>query len=269
MSDIQRFRREIQAGKVLLGAGISFSDPLVTDCLADSVDFFWVDTEHAAMAPETIAGHLLAARARKAPVLVRVVGSGCRFIKPMLDAGAEGIIVPQVSSAEEVREVVGDCRYPPQGCRGYGPRVPTTYGRFEDPGYMRRANRDVYVSVQIENAAALAALDEIVTLPGLDAVVIGPMDLSGSLGLPGQPNHPRVVAAMEKIIRQAHAAGIAVGAGVGPTAASAIAMAKRGVNWMQMGCDAHYLWQHFDSLSAEVHNKLKKPARARTAAQSK
>jgi 4-hydroxy-2-oxoheptanedioate aldolase len=134
---------------------------------------------------------------------------------------------------------------------------------------MRRANRDVYVSVQIENAEALAALDEIVAVPGLDAVVIGPMDLSGSLGVPGQPNHSRVVAAMEKIIRQAHAAGLAVGAGVGPTAASAIAMAKRGANWMQLGVDSHYLWQHFDLLSSEVRNKLNKPARARTAAQKK
>ena len=115
---IKIFREKLAAGRVCLGAGISLSDPLVTDALGDSVDFFWIDLEHGAMSPEILSGHLLAARARRVPGIVRVTGSTTPFIKPILDSGAEGIVVPQVRSAEEVRSVVADCRYPPLGRRG-------------------------------------------------------------------------------------------------------------------------------------------------------
>jgi len=268
MKDIQRFRREIRSGRVLLGASTSFTDPLVTDCLAASVDFFWIDMEHTGMTTETVAGHLLAARARKVPALVRVVGSGWRFIKPVLDVGAEGIIVPQVRSAEEVRAVVDDCRYPPRGRRGFGPRVPSDYGRDEGRAYIRRANRDVFVSVQIENTDALAAADDILAVPGLDGVVLGPGDLSGSLGVPGETTHPRVVTALRMVIGKAKAAGLSVGAGVAPDPQAALAMARHGVQWMHVGIDAHYLWRYFDQMALVVRRKLGggKPLRVRAVA---
>ena len=98
-----------------MGTAISFTDPTISAALADSLDFLWIDTEHAMMSMEAVRGHVLAGQAHNTPVLVRVPGSGMQWIKPALDSGADGIIVPQIYSAQEAREVVRDCRYPPLG----------------------------------------------------------------------------------------------------------------------------------------------------------
>jgi len=256
MEAIARFRQKLKAGRVCLGAGITFADPLVSDALGGSCDFLWIDLEHSAMSPEALNGHLLAARARNVPAIVRVTGSSTPFIKPVLDAGADGIVVPQVRSAEEVRQIVSDCRYPPLGRRGYGPRVPSNYGRDGGDEYIERANKDLFVAVQIETVEALEALDDILTIPGLDSIVLGPWDLSGALGVLGDVEHPRVVAAIETIIAKTRAAGLAVGSGMGPDADYAYKMAKRGVQWLQVGGDYGYLIKCMDQITASVRERL-------------
>ncbi len=256
MSAIMHFRQRLAAGETLLGASISFTDPRVSDALADSVDFLWIDLEHSFMSPEALSGHLLAASGRNKPGLVRVTGSSTSFIKPVLDMGADGIIVPQVRTAAEVRQIVSDCRYPPQGTRGYGPRVPSNYGRDGGASYIERTNRELFVVVQIETAEALAALDDILAIPGLDSLVIGPWDLSGALGLLGEVEHPTVVAAIETIIAKTRTAGLSVGAGMGTDAAYAARMARRGVQWLQAGGDSGYLVQAMDGITAGIRAEL-------------
>jgi 2-keto-3-deoxy-L-rhamnonate aldolase RhmA len=123
-----------------------------------------------------------------------------------------------------------------------------------------RANQELFVAVQIENAEALAALDEIVAVPGLDCVVIGPWDLSAALGLLGQVEHPQVVAAIETIIRKARAAGLFVGAGMGPDAEYARTMIRRGVQWLQVGGDYSYMIQCADQLRSAILDSPVAPA---------
>jgi 2-dehydro-3-deoxyglucarate aldolase/4-hydroxy-2-oxoheptanedioate aldolase len=254
---ITNFRDKLKAGYICLGPGITLTDPLVTDALGDSVDFFWIDLEHSLMSPEALNGHLLSARARGVAALVRVTGSSMPFIKPVLDAGADGIIVPQVQSAEEVRQVVRDCHYPPLGTRGYGPRVPSNYGRDGGSEYITSANENIFVAVQIETMGALEAIDDIVAIPGLDSLVIGPQDLSGALGLLGDVEHPKVVAAIETIIKKARDAGLFVGAGMGTEPDYAYIMAKRGVQWLQVGGDFGYLIAFMDELTSSVRSRIK------------
>jgi 2-dehydro-3-deoxyglucarate aldolase/4-hydroxy-2-oxoheptanedioate aldolase len=256
MESIAQFRKKLNAGRVCLGAGITFTDPLVSDALTGSVDFLWVDLEHCAMSPEALNGHLLAARSRGVPAIVRVPGSDTPFIKPVLDAGAEGIVVPQIRGSDEVKRVVDDCRYPPLGRRGYGPRVPSNYGRTGGKDYIQQANENLFVAVQIETREALEALDDILAVPGLDSVVIGPWDLSGALGLLGDVEHPKVVAAIETIIAKTRAAGLFVGAGMGPDADYACGMATRGVQWLQVGGDFGYLVRYVEELMSAVRNRL-------------
>lgn len=256
MIPILHFRERLQAGEVCIGASITLTDPHVTAALADSVDFFWIDLEHTMMSPEALNGHLLAARSKNVPALVRVTGSGTPFIKPVLDAGADGIIVPQVRTVEEVRQIVRDCRYPPLGQRGYGPRVTANYGRDGGADYITRANCAVFVSVQIETAEALAALDEILAVPGLDSLVLGPWDLSGALGRLGEVEHPTVVAAIETVIAKTRAAGLFVGSGMGTDAAYAATMARRGVQWLQVGGDFGYLVMAMDQITASIRSQL-------------
>jgi len=255
MSAISRFRSDIQAGKVLLGPSIAFTDPQVTAALADSADFIWIDLEHGVMSPEALIGHLLAGRAKDKPVIVRLPGSHTSLIKPMLDAGVEGLIIPQVRDAQEVRSVVGDCRYPPAGRRGFGPRVPSNFGRIAIADVVKFANEQLFVAVMIENVEAVANLDEILAVPGLDSVVIGPMDLSASLGLLGQVDHPAVVEAMDVIIAKAHAAGLSVGVGVGDAKHAAL-MIQRGVQWVQMGGDSQYLRGYYEQMTSDVRARL-------------
>src|SRR5215207_3319783 len=256
MEAVLRFRQRLSAGEVCLGASITFSDALVSDALGDSVDFFWIDLEHSAMSPEGLQGHFLAARNRQVPALVRVPGSGTPFIKPILDSGADGIIVPQVRSAEEVQRIVNDCRYPPLGQRGYGPRVPSNYGRDGGLAYIERANQAIFVAVQIENREALNCIEEIVAIPGLDSVTLGPWDLSAALGFPGELEHPEVLAAIDLVIEKAGQAGVLVGTGMGPNSSYAASMAKRGIQWLQVGGDYSYMIEYAQQMTAEIRAKL-------------
>ncbi len=251
-SPIAAFRAQMTSGDICIGASITLTDPHTTDALGDSVDFFWIDMEHSTMTLEALSGHLLAAKARNRPALVRVPGSATPFIKPVLDAGADGIIVPQIRSAAEVQDVVNSCRYPPLGERGYGPRVPSNYGREGGNAFIERANREIFVAVQIENGDAMAALDDILTIPGLDSIALGPWDLSASLGLIGEVEHPTVVEAIDSIITRTRAAGLFVGAGMAPDARFALGMAKRGVQWLQVGDDTGYMILAMDLITAAV-----------------
>ncbi len=256
MERIEGFRRDLESGKVCLGAAISFADPLVSDALGDSADFLWIDLEHAAMSFEALNAHLLAARCRNKPAIVRVTGSSAPFIKPVLDAGAEGIVVPQVTSVEEVRGIVADCRYAPMGRRGFGPRVPGNYGRTAVPAYVRRANESLFVSVMLETDEALQAVGDIVRIPGLDSVVIGPMDLSASQGMLGEVEHPRMLKAYERIISAARGAGLFVGAGMGINPSLCLRMIDLGVQWIQLAGDFDYLIYAFDGITRTIRSTL-------------
>lgn len=253
---IERFRQRLAAGENLCGISIYTTDPQVSEAVADSVDFLWIDLEHASMGIEAVRGHLLAARSRRCPVVVRTASSDIASIKPILDAGAPGIVVPQVSSAEEVQRVVDACRYPPQGKRGFGPFIPSDYGR-RDEGYVERANAAVFVAVMIECTEAVDAIEEIVAIDGLDSIVIGPMDLSGSLGVLGQADHPEVVAGMEKAIAAARRKNMPVGSGMPADPVFAAKQAARGIQWMQVGVDLSYLTQGVDATMKSLGDALK------------
>ncbi|MEE2659223.1 MAG: aldolase/citrate lyase family protein [Candidatus Latescibacterota bacterium] len=254
---IESFRRQLAAGEVLLGAGIAFTDPQVSDALAPTADFLWIDLEHAAMSMEAMRGHLLSARAHRKGAVVRVPSSDTAFIKPVLDSGAPGIVVPQVTSAQEVADVVADCRYPPGGERGFGPHVPSGYGRDGGSDFVARSDRSLFVSVMIEHRDAVEAIDDIVSVEGLDAVVLGPYDLSGSLGLLGEVGHPTVVSAMEKVLAAARDRGLPVGSGMPVDAEFAMLQASRGVQWLQIGGDCRYMAQGADDIFAEIRARLK------------
>ena len=253
---VAHFRQRLAQGEVLAGPGIYLTDPQSSEALADSFDFLWLDMEHSPMSIEALRGHLLVARSKQKPAFVRVGGSDTAFIKPVLDAGASGIVVPQVRSVEEVKRVVGDCRYPPVGRRGFGPLIPTNYGRNAGPEYVATANAQLFVSVMIETAEAVAAIDQIVALPGLDSVVLGPWDLSGSLGFLGEVGHPKVVAALEKVIASAKGAGLSVGSGMPADPEFAALQVSRGVQWLQLGGDCGYLVAYADLLASQLRQHL-------------
>jgi 2-keto-3-deoxy-L-rhamnonate aldolase RhmA len=255
---IETFRNKLAAGHLCLGAGITLADAAVTEALGGSVDFFWIDLEHTTMTLESLQTHLIAARAVGVPALVRVPGVEAWFIKRVLDAGAQGLIAPQVRSCEEVRLVVDACRYPPKGHRGYGPRRASNYGR-DEAMYRETINQTLFVAAQIETIEALRELDQIVAVPGLDSLVIGPYDLSASMGLMGQVTHPHLLAAIQRIINAAHDHGLFVGMGGPADEEYAVRAAHMGVQWLQCGSDFGYMLQFihdfFPRLSARCQGQ--------------
>lgn len=248
MLSIQSFREQVIAGHCALGITVTFNDPLVTSAIADSVDFIWLDLEHCVMGPEALQGHLQAARAKHKPMLVRVAAGDVGIIKPVLDAGAEAIIVPMIFGADEARRVVQACRYPPLGRRGFHPRVSTNFGRINGQAFVPASNRELMVNVQIETKEAVDALDEIVAIEGLDGLVIGPYDLSGSLGVFGQIDHPLVQRAIDTTIEKGRAAGKIVGIGGGSGPAFYKDMKRRGIHWVQVGNDYEFFISAVDAM---------------------
>jgi len=256
ISNIQKFRKQLAAKELSLGAGITLNDPVVVEALSEVVDFVWIDTEHTPMGIETLLGQLIAARAGGVPALVRIPGSDLNVLKRILDTGAEGIIVPQVRTAEEVQAIVNACRYTPMGNRGWGPRRPSNYGRLSQAEIVQGSNEELFVAVQIENKDGLKNIDDILKVKHLDSLVVGPYDLSASLGVPGQIEHPTVREAIEVIIEKAHAAGLPVGFGDEADAQSTLSWAKMGADWVQCGCDFAYMLNNVSGIISQVRKNL-------------
>jgi 2-dehydro-3-deoxyglucarate aldolase/4-hydroxy-2-oxoheptanedioate aldolase len=169
--------------------------------------------------------------------LVRVSWNDPVIIKPVLDIGAAGVIVPLIRTAEDARRAVAACRYPPEGIRGYGPRRPSNYARQGGPAFCQAANDTMIVIVQIEHIDAVNSLDEILAVQGLTGIVVGPNDLSGSMGHMGEPRHPAVLQAIETVIAKARQSGIYVGIAVGDDPDVLIEWVDKGMQFVLMGCD--------------------------------
>ncbi len=253
-TNINKMREKLRAGEIVLGAGITTTDPSVTEALAASVDFVWIDLEHNAMTTESMLGHLIAARAGGVAAIVRIPNNDVAWIKRVLDSGAEGIILPRSYSAKEAADFVSACRYPPIGTRGFGPRRPMQYGRMEQQAYLAQANRDIFVTVQVETIELLAEIDEVLKIEGLDSLVMGPQDLSGSMGRLGQTTHPDVLDAIRTIAKKAKAVGKFLGSGLGANPQFAKTLIDCGVQWMQAGNDFEYMIKGCDRTFREIRS---------------
>lgn len=205
-----QFRARLKAGELLVGTIVTLRAPEVTELLVElGFDWLFVDTEHAPFDSRD-AQTLLQAAGKAFPCLVRVPAGEEAWIKKALDIGAAGVIVPQVNSAEQAERIVRLCNYPPEGVRGVGIARAHGYGtRFQE--YVETANRRVAVVIQVENADAIRNLESIVSVPGIDAVLVGPYDLSASLGKVGQVADPDVRQAIALIRETCQTAGIRLG----------------------------------------------------------
>jgi 2-keto-3-deoxy-L-rhamnonate aldolase RhmA len=211
---INPLRAKLQSKAICVGAAITFADPTVTEALCNYLDFIWVDMEHIPFSLETVQAHMIATKGTQTVPLVRVAWNDPVLIKPVLDIGAAGVIAPMVSTAEESARLVSACMYPPDGIRGFGPRRPANYGLSMTPQFCQEANASIFPIAQIEHITAVNNIEEILATPGLAAIMIGPFDLSGSMGYPAQPHHPKVLEAIDRVIAAAHKAQVFVGMGV-------------------------------------------------------
>ncbi|WP_114286726.1 aldolase/citrate lyase family protein [Candidatus Halocynthiibacter alkanivorans] len=207
-----RFKAALKGKRHQLGMWNAIGGNTVCEVLAGSgFDWVLVDTEHSPVevaeilpALQTIAGY------PEVSAVVRPAVNDPVLIKRLLDMGAQSLLLPYVQSAEEAKAAVNAMRYPPRGMRGVaGITRASRFGKADD--YVTRAEEELCLLVQVETAVALEQLEEIAMVEGVDGVFIGPADLSASMGFPGQPDHPEVVAAIEGAIRKLGSLGVPAG----------------------------------------------------------
>lgn len=242
MSERSRdLKRRLRASEVTIGAWLSLADPEVAEIMAQTgFDWLLIDTEHTPFTLKDLEIALMAFNGEPTVPIVRVAWNDPVRIKQALDLGAEGILVPWVSSPDEAQRAVAACKYPPMGVRGFGPRRASRYYANVD-AYIARANEDLIVAVQIEHIRAVAVIGDILDVPGIDVVLLGPMDLSGSMGLLGQVDHPDVIAAIEAVIAEAQRHGIPAGVPLETTPEQLLAWAQRGCRFVITGEDHGFM----------------------------
>ncbi|MGH9627416.1 MAG: HpcH/HpaI aldolase family protein [Bryobacteraceae bacterium] len=175
-------------------------------------DYVVIDCEHAPISNAMLPDFVRAAGSRGLPAIIRVPENNAAAIQQALDSGAGGVLIPQVSSLEAAQRAISASRFHPLGSRGLNPFVrAASYSAMPAADFIRQANEEALVILQIESAGGLKDLDAIVSLPGLDIVFIGPYDLSQSLGMPGDVAHERVIEAGAEIIAKSAARGVQAG----------------------------------------------------------
>ena len=235
MFEGKSLRDKLTADYLSLGMFNLSSDPSIAELLSGAgFDFVIIDAEHGALSIETIQTLLMAFKGSETVPMVRVPSHDHVFIKRVLDAGAGGIVIPQVRSVEEVRLGVSACLYPPDGTRGVGPRRPSNFYR-EVSECAKTANQHIVIWAQIEHIAAIREIDQIVRVPRLDGVLPGPHDLAASMNLVGEPGHPELIDAIERMRQAAAGAGIAAGMAGGIDSETNIASLKHGFQFLTLG----------------------------------
>jgi 4-hydroxy-2-oxoheptanedioate aldolase len=201
------FKRAIVAGRQQIGLWVSLASPYSIEIVAGSgFDWLLIDGEHSPNDPPLVLAQLQAAAAYPVSAIVRPAWNDKVLIKRYLDVGAQGLLIPYVQTADEAAAAVAAVRYPTRGVRGVaGVTRASRYGRVAD--YVKRAEAEICLLVQIETRQGLDNLEAIARTDGIDGVFIGPADLAAGLGHLGDMQHPEVQAAIEGAIKRITACG--------------------------------------------------------------
>jgi 2-keto-3-deoxy-L-rhamnonate aldolase RhmA len=208
-------KERIKNGKPVFGVLTNLACAQLTEIFGIAgFDFIMFDMEHSTMSEETVEGLTRAAKTKGAIPMARVRQNSARSIMGVLDAGCLGVMVPQVETKEEAEEAVLSTRYRPHGKRGINWKVVASdWGKGDPAEYIRAANESILTMIQIETIRGAENITEIVTVEGIDVIIIGPADLSGSMGYPGNPGQEDVKKAIRRVMEVSKQAGIAVGVG--------------------------------------------------------
>lgn len=241
--------RLAQADRPQIGLWVCSGSPVSAEIVAGSgIDWVLLDAEHSPNGLESVLSQLYAMSAYPSTPVVRPPCGDTVTIKQYLDIGVQNLLIPMVDSAEQATEIVRSVRYPAHGVRGVGSALARSsrWNRIE--GYLGRADQTISLTVQIESASAVADVERIVEVPGIDAIFVGPSDLAASMGYIGQQSHPEVVEGVLRAIR----AGIAAGKPCGVNAfvpADAERYLAAGASFIAVGADVAILARQTEALA--------------------
>jgi len=246
------FVDKMRQGQVCVGTVVTFSDATVSEALSTVFDFVWIDMEHNPLTLGDVQAHIMATKGSDCTAIVRVAWNDPVLIKPVLDIGATGIVVPFIRTVEDAKLAISACRYPPDGIRGFGPRRPSNYARLGGPEFCKAANEAMLTILQVEHMDAVNNLDGILDVPGIAAIMVGANDLSGSLGVMGQPRHPDVLRAIDVVLDKCGKAGIPVGVAVGFDPGILQEWISKGVLWVMTGSDYGLMLHTADTVAGKI-----------------
>lgn len=236
-------KAKLHSGEMCIGTHVSLGECVVTEMMGNlPYDYLWIDLEHSCINSDQLLNHLIAARASGINAIVRLPWNDPVLAKPVLDSGADGIICPMVRNYDEARRAVEATSYPPRGVRGYGPRRASMFGMIEGAEFRAHADDRLMRFIQIEHIDAVRNLDRILTVDEIDAFIIGPNDLSGSMGLLGRINDSEVRKVIDDSITTIRAAGRVAGVSLGAADVDELRdWYDRGVRMVSSGYDVKYI----------------------------
>lgn len=237
-----RVKKLLKEGKSVIGTFVKITDPCTVELLSNAgFDFIVIDNEHTSMNKETVVNLIRMADATGIIPITRVRENSRSQILQALDAGASGAMVPETGTKADVELVVSRVKYAPQGNRGYSAsQRSANYGMMNPLEYAELSNAQTMVVVYCETMEAITNLDEMLTVDGVDVIFIGPFDLTQALGVIGQPNHPKVLEAIDMIVKKTRAAGKACGI-IASDAEKAKALIAQGFQMIVVGSDQNFI----------------------------
>lgn len=254
---------------IVIGTTVTLSDPAVTEALGlAGLDFVWIDMEHTALGKSEVCAHLIAAKAAEVASCVRVPWNDAVLIKPILDMGPDAVIVPQIHTLQDARDAIAACHYPPRGVRGFGPLRASGYGSYNVTQGLSQDYKPTLLFIQVEHIGCVDSLDEILELDGLDGLIVGPMDLSASIGKLGQLDDSELNAIMDRLADKVVSSGKVLGVSMAYVPHRIAAWIRRGARLISLGQDIEILLgsvrQIVDAVEAGMPEA---PARAQSSGQ--
>lgn len=247
---VTRFRNRIKAGESLIGPFLKTCDPAFVEAAGwAGADFVILDREHGPISVESMQNNVRAAQVAGTLPIIRVPEATEESIGKALDIGAAGVQIPQVQSARDAENAVKFAKFYPRGERGVCRFVRAAHYSAQDrEEYFSSANQTLVIA-QVEGQKAIDALDEILDVPGIDILFIGPYDLSQSLGVPGQVTHAKVVEKMQEIVAAAQKKGIVIGTFT-DTLEAMLAWKKAGIQYISYSVDVGIFHDAFHDIVA-------------------
>jgi len=237
-------KKKLARGEVSVGGWCTIGHPVVVEIMAQAgYDWIALDMEHGVIGWPQAVGLMQAIQGSSCVPLCRLPINDPVPFKLALDGGAQGVIVPLIRTAEEACQAVANAMYPPEGTRGVGVCRAHGYGpRFRE--YVEVANTETLVVLMVEHVDAVNNAEQICAVPGVDAVFVGPWDLSGSMGVMGQIHHPDVERAVAHVLEAASAAGVAPGLHIAdPQPGEVARRVEQGFRFIAAGMDILFIAQ--------------------------
>ena len=244
-------KKKLRDRERLFAGWVSYAHPSITETMARAgFDFIAIDMEHSTITVEQAQRIIAACQGEGTLCMPRPVSHSNDWIKPLLESGADGLIVQMVNTPAELEGLLSNVKYPPKGRRSFGVNRAQGYG-FDFDSYVETWNETSSFIIQIESIEAVENINELLAFEDVDGVMLGPYDISGSLGVPGQTSHPDVIKASKKVIAACEKVGKSCGTQVADaTMENVQQLFELGYTYAILGSDLFVLWKWTERMQA-------------------